>query len=220
MRHTRDVLGATAMAVGVATAYAIAQWPKMTNWGATATERTEVLPGDDIVGEARYRTTHAVTVDAPVERVWPWLVQLGQGRGGLYSYDWLENLLGLDMHSAQRIVPELQDLGVGDVVRLVPEGTQPALRFVVARVEPPRLLVLGPSGSREEALAGGLPYPAWTFRLTPTGDGGSRLLVRFQSDFAPSPLQWLMNKYALEPIHFAMERKMLLTLKQRAERAG
>ena len=77
----------------------------MINWGATQQEVDESLPGDDIVGQAKYRSTRAVTVNAPVERVWPWLVQLGQGRGGLYSYDWLENLLHLDIHSADRILP-------------------------------------------------------------------------------------------------------------------
>lgn len=173
-----------------------------------------------MVGTVRYRTTHAITIDAPREVVWSWLIQLGQGRGGMYSYDWLENLLGLYMHSAQAIRPELQRLAVGDVVSMVPEGTQPSLQLVIARLDAPALLVLGPTASREDAFAANLPYPCWTFRLTRTARGGTRLLDRFQSDFRPSPLGWLMNKYALEPVHFLMERKMLLTLKERSERPG
>jgi hypothetical protein len=214
------VARAALVVVGDGTAYGIARRQRMTTWGATAHEVAQVLPGDEIVGPAKYRTTHAVTVDAPAERVWAWLVQLGQGRGGMYSYDWLENLVGLHMHSAESIVPELQELGAGDVVRMVPEGTEPPLEFVVARAEPPHLLVLGPHGTREEALAGNMPYAAWTFVVRAAENGGSRLVVRFQSDFKPTPLGWLMNKYALEPVHFLMERKMMLTLKERAERAA
>ncbi len=216
----RNVAGATALGVVAGAAYGLSRWPRMSSWGATTTEAAEVLPGDEIVGEPKYRTTHAVTVRAPVEQVWPWLVQLGQGRGGMYSYDWLENLAGLRMHSADRIVPELQQLAVGDVVRLVPEGTQPGLGFVVARLEPPHLLVLGPGSTRQEAIEGHLPYPSWTFLLRPLDERSSRLVVRFQSDFEPTARGWLMNKYALEPVHFVMERKMLLGIKERAERAA
>ena len=210
--------GAAAVAAGAA--YGISHWARMATWGATPEEVAEALPGDELIGSARYRTTHAVTIDAPVERVWPWVVQLGQGRGGMYSYDWLENLAGLHMHSADRIVPELQTLAVGDVVRLVPEGAEPSLRFVVEDVQPPHLLVLGPDTPREQALASGMPYPAWTFRLTSPDAHHTRLVVRFQSDFAPTALGWVMNKYALEPVHFVMERKMLLGIKDRAEHAA
>jgi hypothetical protein len=210
---------AAALAVAGGATYALSRWPRMASWGATPEEVSATMPGDEVVGTPRYRTTHAVTVGAPVDRVWPWLAQLGQGRGGLYSYDWLENLLGLDIHSADRVVPELQALGVGDRVRMVPEGTEPELAFSVLRVEPPHLLVLGPDGKREEVLGTGMPYPCWTFRLTPAAGERTRLVVRFQSDFEPSPIGLVMNKYALAPIHFLMERKMLLGIKERAEGA-
>jgi hypothetical protein len=178
------------------------------------------MPGDEIVDHPRYRSTRAIRIDAPSSQVWPWLVQMGQGRGGLYSYDWLENLLGLHMHSADSIKPELQHLVVGDQVRLVPEGTEPPLRFTVARIDAPHVLVLGPDGTREAALAAGLPYPCWTFQLVDLPGGvGCRLVVRFQSDFAPTPLGLLMYKYALTPVHFVMERRMLLGIKNRAEGA-
>jgi hypothetical protein len=190
------------------------------SWRATPLEANELLPGDDLVGTARYRTTRGVSISASAEEVWRWLVQIGQGRGGMYSYDWLENLFRLDMHSADHVEPGWQDLSVGDVIRLVPEGTQPPLQFVVVRLEAPHLLVLGPGGTREEAFAQGLPFPCWTFRVTPTSSHSSRLVVRFQSDFKPTPLGWLAYKYALEPVHFVMERKMLLGIKERAERAA
>jgi hypothetical protein len=224
MEHTRvlaagAVATAGVVAVAGAAAYGLSRWPAMTTWGATAQEAGESLPGDDVVGEPRYRTTHAVTIDAPPGQVWPWLVQLGQGRGGLYSYDWLENLMGLDIRSADHIDPALQDLAVGDTVRLVPEGTEPDLSMTVLRLEPPSLLLLGAGVPREEALAAGMPYPAWTFLLRPVAGDRSRLVVRFQSDFEPTPLGLLMNKWALGPVHFAMERRMLLGIKQRAEAA-
>jgi hypothetical protein len=190
------------------------------HWGASEAEVEASLPGDDLVPRARSVSTMAITMRATPERVWPWLVQMGQGRGGLYSYDWLENLVGLDMHSADSIVPALQNLRPGDRVRMVPEGTEPDLSFVVTVVEPPHLLVLGPTGSREDALQAGLPYPCWTFRLQARDEDTTRLVVRFQSDFEPTWLGRLMNKYALLPVHFVMERKMLLGIKERAERAG
>lgn len=217
MKHPRTTLIAAAVAVTLG--YGISRWPQMTNWGASGQEAREPLPGDEIVGQAKYRTTHAVTIEAPVGNVWPWLVQIGQGRGGMYSYDWLENLFGLHMHTADRIIPELQALTVGDLIRLVPEGTQPPLRFVVARLEPPHLLVLGPETTREKALEAGVPYPCWTFRLSPVGARSTRLIVRFQSDFKPTLAGWLTYRYALEPVHFMMERKMLLGIKARAEQA-
>lgn len=217
MTHNRTTTRAAALTLAGGAAYLLSQWPRMTSWGAAPEEVYEELPGDEIVGEAKYRTTHAVTIDAPPERVWAWLVQMGQGRGGMYSYDWLENLVGLKMHSAQRIIPELQELHVGDTIRMVPEGTEPDLRFAVARVEPPHLLVLGPDAPREESIESGYPYPVWTFVVRPTGKRASRLVVRFQSDFKPTVRGWLGNKYALEPVHFLMERKMLLTIKDRAE---
>jgi hypothetical protein len=158
-----------------------------------------------------------VSIAAPAGEVWPWLVQMGQGRGGLYSYDWLENLVGLDMHSADHLVPELQGLAVGDTVRLTPEGMEPALRFTVRRLDPAEVLVLGPDGSPEEAFAAGLPYPVWTFQLRPRGEHGCRLVVRFQSDFPPTVPSRLANRYALAPVHFAMERRMLLGIRERAE---
>jgi len=177
MVNKRYVAATSALVLGAA---GLSSWHRMPSWGATQQEVDEDLPGDEIIGQARYRTTHAVTVNAPVEVVWPWLVQLGQGRGGLYSYDWLENLLRLDIHSADRIVPDYQHLAVGDLVRLVPEGTQPPLQFAVTRVEPPHLLVLGPEGSRQNSFKAKMPYPCWTFRLTSGPGHTTRLVARFQ----------------------------------------
>lgn len=200
--------------------YARSRWHRMATWGAAEQEAAAAMPGDDIVGEARYRSTHAVTIQASTADVWPWLVQMGQGRGGLYSYDWLENLLGLNIHSADEVDPNLQTLAVGDVIRLVPDGSQPPLRFLVAQLTAPSVLVLGPDGTRDAAFTAGLPYPCWTFQLTPVTTESCRLAVRFQADFSPTRLGVVAYQYALLPIHFVMERKMMLGIKERAERAA
>jgi hypothetical protein len=145
-------------------------------------------------------------------------VQLGQGRGGLYSYDWLENLVGCDIHSLDRIDPQLQQLVPGDTVRLVPEDFRVPLRFQVAQVDPPCALVLRGAGTRQEAIRDGLPFPSWAFVLRPQQDGSTRLLARWRSDFRTGVADRLTNQYLLEPVHFVMERKMLLGIKQRAQR--
>jgi hypothetical protein len=217
MHLSRGFYAAAAAGAATVTTCAVSRWPLMATWGSTETEVLAPMPGDDLIGQARYRSTHAVTIDAAPSEVWPWLVQMGQGRGGLYSYDWIENLLGLHMHSADRIDTDLQGLAVGDPVRLVPEGTEPPLRFVVAQIDEPSVLVLGPDGDRDAAFSAQLPFPCWTFQLTPAGADRCRLVVRFQMDFDPTPLGWMAYKYALQPVHFVMERKMLLGIKQRAE---
>lgn len=137
-------------------------------WGATAQETHLALPGDSILRTASTSATRAITINADRHAVWPWMVQLGQGRGGFYSYDRLENLIGCDIHSAERIVPEWQALAVGDGVNLHPE-----VALTVALVEPDRALVL-----RGAVPMGKTPPPydfTWAFVLcgAPTGRPGS-----------------------------------------------
>jgi hypothetical protein len=216
----RPAAGAALAGGVVLVGYATLIRPRILRWGATDQEVAEALPGDEVIGQPLYQTTHAVTIKAPPSQVWPWLVQLGQGRGGLYSYDWLENLFGLGFRSANRILPELQQLQIGGQVWLAPRDSGMPLWYQVLDIQPPQALVLGPHGDREEALAQGLPWPTWTFVLRELGDGSTRLIVRMRSDFKPTLLGLLANKYGLEPVHFAMERKMLLGIKERAEQAA
>jgi hypothetical protein len=192
--------------------------PWMLAWGAGPDEIDAALPGDELVPQPRNRWTRAITIDAPPAAVWPWLVQIGQGRGGLYSYDWLENLAGCDIHSADRILPEYQNLQVGDPVRLVREGYPADVVLQVAQIVPEAALVLCAPGEREAALAQGLPYLSWAFVLQPERGDRTRLVVRTRSDFRPTLPGRLANQWLLEPIQFIMERKMLLGIKARAER--
>src|SRR5215213_5479579 len=97
-----------------AAGYLLLARPWMRTWGATEAEARMTPPGDEVVAAPTFQSTIAMTIDAPAERVWPWLAQLGQGRGGFYSHDWLENLFGSDIHSADRMLPEHQNPRAGD----------------------------------------------------------------------------------------------------------
>lgn len=179
--------------------------PWCLTWGAVDGEATRALPGDDLLAEPDLVTTRAVVVDAPPSAIWPWLVQMGPGRGGAYTYDWIENLFGLGMHSADEILPQYQHLEVGEAWRLGKEG--PVLR--VAALEPQRSMVLRSDDGNW----------VWAFTLVPAGPSTTRLISRNRIA-APgaSRLMRAFFTYAMEPGSLIMERKMLLGIKQRAER--
>ncbi|WP_126664309.1 hypothetical protein [Haloterrigena salifodinae] len=210
-------------AVLLAGAYHVAIRPWHRRWGATADEARGPLPGDDLLPGASDQVTHAIEIDAPAESVWPWLVQLGQDRGGFYSYDRLERAVGADIHNVDRIVPEYQDLEEGDVVRLAPDDypvSSPESAPEVARFDPERALVLRPPGDS--------PAWTWAFVLKPVGEGSTRLLARMRSNphrssIGPRTAHPILGEAVdylfWEPAHFLMERKMLRGIKRRAERA-
>jgi hypothetical protein len=185
---------------------------QLANWGSSGTERASVLPGDELVPGPATVTTLATTVDAAPEDVWRWLVQIGQDRGGMYSYDWLENLFGLRIHSADRVREEWQHLAPGDQVRLVRKGwlgLKEGLALPVARVEPGRALVL-----REQPPA--QPWDAiWSFRIVPLGPGRCRLISRARSARPRGAARLAAG--AMSPVTTAMTRRMLIGIKRRAE---
>lgn len=221
MRRCRSKRRGVAAAGSVA-AYAIARsW--FVRWGATPAEEQDPLRGDELIAQPTVVTTRAITIDAPADAVWPWLVQMGQDRGGLYSYDWLESLFGLEFHNADRIVPEWQHLEVGDIIRSAPASAGPGGGFAVVGVEPGRSIVTvvgDPAEMVPRAQAGPLPDGcSWAFVLQRIDDRHTRLLVRLRARFGfPGPAEWLAGRL-LEPVHFVMERKQLLGIKSRAERA-
>jgi len=176
----------------------------MSRWGATPSDLARVMAGDSLLDEPTYLGTLAVGVDAPPEDVWPWLVQIGYQRGGLYSYDSLDRLFGyLDRPSATRILPEYQHLAVGDKI---PLGRGPS--WPVAVIEPGRALVL------DMRHMGGFDW-VWQFGLYAVDGKRTRLVsrssVRTQSVWAR------LFTYVIEPAGFLMTRRMLLGIKQRAE---
>jgi hypothetical protein len=214
----RDVLVGGAQVVAVALASPVLR-RRYNRWGAGDDEAAAPMPGDELVPAPLLGYTRALTIGAPVAAVWPWLVQLGQGRGGLYSYDALENLVGCRIRSADRILPAHQHLAPGDLVRLGPPG-YPCFR--VADVAPPTALVLVGADPRppNEAPAPGAPGGAatWQWLLSPL-DGGraTRLVVRQRLTY-PARLALLWR--VVEPIAFVMERRMLLGIRRRAQAAA
>ncbi len=183
--------------------FAVRRW--FARWGTHATERTRVMAGDAIITNPTYSTTLAVTIEAEPEAIWPWLVQMGNGRGGLYSYDWLDRLFGyLDHPSADRILPEFQHLAVGDEVPLGRGGG-----FPVTSVAPNRWLVL--SGKVD-----GFEW-SWEFALDPVNRGLTRLVSRNRARVTPTLTSWCLMR-VMEPAAFLMTRRMLLGLKDRAQR--
>jgi hypothetical protein len=200
-----------AAAAGVGAALAWAR-PRQLQWGATDEERDAVLPGDDLVPEACLAATRALTVRASAAKVWPWIAQLGQGRGGFYSYDGLENLAGCHIHNADRIVPEWQDVEVGGEVRLHPE-----VPLVVAGVERERALVLHGGVPLSERTPPPFDF-TWAFVLREQPDGSTRLVVRERYGY----LRW-WAPFLVEPVEavsFVMTQKMLRGIRDRAERPG
>ncbi|WP_269172701.1 hypothetical protein [Modestobacter sp. VKM Ac-2981] len=173
--------------------------PRQLTWGATADEVSRPLPGDDLVACPTFLATRAISVAAPPEEIWPWLVQVGVTRAGWYSYDLLDNL---GRPSARRVVPELQNLAPGDVVPMSPDGRQ-GLR--VHAMDPPRTMVWGTPGDT-----------TWVWQLEPRPDGTTRVLTRIRSRIRLFPMS-IAFSVLLEVADFWMIRKMLLNLRDRAE---
>ena len=174
-------------------------WPWMMRWGATDAELTMPLPGDEVAPVAT--STRVITINAPTSEIWQWLVQIGQDRAAFYSYDWLENLLGVDYHNADRIHPEWQHLAPGDLVKGTPDGYlgMPATGWRPPVVQPERALYLwGP------------------IVLEPIDTHTTRLISRSRSAEL-SPLARIVAVGFYDPVHLVMERGMMRGLKARAE---
>jgi hypothetical protein len=171
--------------------------PWLRRWGATAEEREKALPGDEAVPHPTLQSTRAVTIEAEVQEVWPWLAQIGQDRAGFYSYEWLENLAGCRMHNADRIRPEWQHRRPGELLPLHPLHGQ-----LVTRFEPSGVFAIEGWGA---------------FILEPLPRSRTRLIARSRLPRGTVAIAYIL---LIELPHFLMERKMLLGLKQRAERAA
>jgi len=192
----------------IALTFAVVYWLPirrwMSRWGTTSPDLTRVMAGDGLIAHPTYSGTMAVIVNARPEHIWPWLVQMGYKRGGLYSYDWLDRLFGyLDRPSATRILPEFQQLAVGDEI---PLGRGP--RGPVAAVEASRALVL------DMRNMGGIDW-VWQFGLYPVDEKRTQLVSR--SRVRAKTIWARLLTFAIEPAGFLMTRRMLLGLRQRAE---
>ena len=183
--------------------------PWRQTWGTRPSEIAMPLPGDPVPRDPKVEVTHAITIDAPPEAVWPWLNQIGQDRGGFYSYSFLENLFGLDVHNAKTVHPEWQYRGPGELVRAAPPG----YLFGLGRGMGWR--IIGWQENRALVLEG------WgAFVLLPQPDGTTRLIVRSKMSDRHSPIWACALEFAvLDLPHFIMEQQMLQTIKQRAEQS-
>jgi hypothetical protein len=190
--------------------------PWYLRWGAADEELNRMLPGDEIVPHAAGGETRAITINAPVEQVWPWLAQLGQDRGGFYSFEVLENLVGCEMPAANRILPDKQSWKVGDRLWMYPPDKADGVGFATLRAYIPGHAMgfgtrfMGTSPSRPDD-------GSWSFVLEPLDDGTTRFLVRGRGAPGRSLLGVAFDRSIFEPVHFVMERRMMLDLKQLAE---
>jgi len=220
MIHKKTLSIAFGTAAAGAAAYGLAVRPWLLRWGATDKEIRGPWPGDDITPDAICQATRAVTIHAPADEIWPWVAQIGQDRGGFYSYTWLENLFGARIHNADRILPDLQDRKVGDTVWMTPKeryGGKGCVR--VAALEPGRSMVLVSPDDYETLLqTGRSPGGCWTFILRPLNGHTTRLILRSRGAEDESVPARLFGRLVFDPAHFIMERKMMLEIKQRAER--
>lgn len=193
--------GLLATAVAGLIVYRLTLRPRLLGWGAGASELGAPLPGDEIIANPHVVSTRAVTIDAPRSSVWPWLVQMGYRRGGLYSYDRLDRLFGyLDAPSADSVLPQFQQISAGDVI---PLGRGPSWR--VALAEPDCTLVLEP-------VPGAV---SWSFVLHGQG-GTTRLISRVRVGVGSGPVLWAAAPLVELP-WFLMERRMLFGIERRAE---
>jgi hypothetical protein len=214
-------VGAGAALGGIAVWLALR--PRILAWGAAPEELTRPLPGDDLVADPMYVTTRAITIAAPVSRVWPWLVQLGQNRGGFYTYDALENLFKLDIHNAEEIRPEWQDLKAGeDYVTLDPDEY---MKMTIAVLEPERAFVVRSGAPGEAPQAPGDFFKgeidcSWGFYVEPLDEKTTRLIIRWRARWRDTAAARAARPVVLEPVHFVMEERMLRGIRDRAERAS
>lgn len=178
--------------------------PWMDRWGATDAEINATLPGDELIRDPASIVNRAITIHASPEQIYPWIVQIGAGKGGYYSYTWLETyLLHCPMTNADRIHPEWQGLQVGDQVRMCPGDFGP-LPYEVALVEANHAVVMGHQENGEWV-------ETWHFVIIPQADGTSRLVLRSRSQLTGGI--WAI----FHPGIFIMERGMLMGIKERAE---
>jgi len=191
---------AALLLAGLGALYARLLRAPILTWGATDAEAGARLPGDELLENAHGVATRAIEVDAPPGAVWPWIAQMGPApRGGAYTYDWIENLLGLDMHSADRVLTEFQHPQVGDTIGY---GRN---RMRVERVEPEHVLAWRSEDGNW----------VWTFVLEARAVS-TRVISR--NRFRLPTLAARLGMLPMEPASLVMERKMLRGIKRRAER--
>lgn len=194
--------GAAAALVGAVGIYIVFYRPRQLRWGATDEEVARAMPGDEIVARPVFNATRAVTVNARPEEIWPWLVQIGFGRAGWYSYDILDNL---GRHSSEEILPECQHLEAGD---LIPLGPGEGSGLYVKDIRPNESMVWW---ERKRHAT------SWVWGLYPIDGGQTRLITRVRNDYRKGLSNFIFGLFLIEPADFPLMRKCMLGIKRRAE---
>lgn len=190
--------------------------PWYMRWGATDAELSRALPGDELFANAGSQQTRAITIDAPVERAWPWLAQLGQDRGGFYSYDVLENAVGCRMPTDDRLRPDAQAWKIGDRLWMYPKEGAGGAGFATLRsYVPGRALAFG--GRALGAPPTAPEVGSWALVLEPLDANRTRFLARGRALRETSLANATVNRAVFEPAHYVMERRMMLGIKDLAE---
>jgi hypothetical protein len=212
----RRLLALVASLALVAAAFSFLVRPWYLAWGATDEEQTRVLPGDEIISTAAAQVTRAITIHASTERVWAWVAQLGQDRGGFYSYDLLENLVGCRMPTKDYLRPDVQRWELGDKLWMYPPAKASGAGFATLRT-----FISGRAlGFGTRAVGTSLDKPedgSWTFVLEPVGPTTTRLLIRGRGAAGRSLLGAAFDRAIFESVLFVMERRTMIAIKQLAE---
>lgn len=202
------IAGIGLIAAGLTYGLFVRRWHS--RWGASDDEVEMSLPGDTIVKTPNSNTTRAITIEASPNDIWPWLVQMGKGRGGLYSYDWLDEVFGyLDKPSSEEILPQFQTLNAGDVIPIGSDQTTED-DFYVHEVRPYEALVIGANAAEFRDKI------SWAMVLLPIGKEKTRLIMRIRADFLMNPTGIFLYGL-LDPAAFIMLRKQMLNIKRLAE---
>ncbi|MBT8294315.1 MAG: hypothetical protein KJN70_13655 [Eudoraea sp.] len=194
--------------------------PLRDRWGLSYKEANVTFPGDHLVPQPRSEFVHAIEINAPASCVWPWIAQIGQGRGGFYSYEALENIFGLQIYNSDKILPEFQQPKIGD---LIPFGPKDAYPVVIC--EHGKALAienwydLNKNSVYNQALESPMNYLhlSWLWMVEPLDEHSSRFISRNRVDYSPSLKNSLLFGFLGEPVVFAMDRKMCYGIKRRAE---
>jgi hypothetical protein len=220
MRNTRRFLMGAALlfaAFNIVYFSVLRSWHM--HWGATRAELNTALPGDSLLAGATGGATHAITIHAAPEKIWPWLMQVGQDRSGFYSYTALENLIGCRMPKVERIVPQWPPRQVGETVWFAtPKHFDGQGKMIAAVVQPARAFVMVSPSDWKRLQGGQLGQEGlWEFALEPLANGQTRLIARVRGTPNKSFSGHMADLFFWEPAHFFMERKMLLTIKRLSE---
>lgn len=216
----RSALTLLVVLVVAGLSYHLVLRPWCLTWGATDDELRAALPGDNLFPGDSADATHAITIHATPQQIWPWLMQIGQDRSGFYSYTFLENLFGADMPKVERIVPDWKPRVLGESVWMAtPRRFGGRGRMITTVVEPDRAFAMVAVEDWQALCSGGVvQHGMWTFALEPQRDGQTRLIARLRGGTPPTLMGRLVGRLFWEPAHFVMEQKMLRRIRDLSER--